>query len=745
MKQNESTQEPFAPRDLHRLMKFADQRELLQTAIDALPEQFFVKDTEGRFVFVNQKTASRYGLTTEEIVGKTDFDFYPSDEAEGFRQEEIGVMQSGEPFLSEPLIGYHDRALSWHQVGKYRLMDAEGNVTGICGMSRRVTDFKQSELLLLAQSEVLEMVAAHRPLVKIFERICSLIDGQMSRVESAIAILADDHRTFDYVISQAVPEALGDKLVGVDINEKVGSCPLACATREVVIAEDIETDPYWETLRDLFRPYGYRASWSTPVVLSDGTVTGAFSLYSKSPGSPSSLERELAHMAVKLAAAAIETHAAHEAIRYAAEHDHLTGLCNRNAFLERLELRIQEAKESGRQVIVGYIDLDDFKLINDRHGHRAGDDLLKEIASRLTARAGKGDIVARFGGDEFVFLLDLGDGKLSTDIKVENALADLDHAFVADNHRLQIAFSTGVATFPEDGETAGQLLTRADTAMNYAKRLQARYMRYNSRMDHERREKQAGIASLSAGIDAGEIDVDLQPQFSFAKQELVGFEALARWQHPQLGRLGAASFIQLAEDGGLISALGESVLRKTCQLAVNRIKTTGESVRMAVNVSASQFADGVILNQVNRALDESGLDPRQLELELTERVLMGDLSSAKDIMSELKGMGVQMALDDFGSGYANLSVLSALPLDCLKIDRSIVQEVTRNSAAADIASAIIAMTHRLRMKVLAEGVETPEQLAFFAENDCDLVQGYLLGRPMDYESALTAGAVDWPL
>lgn len=593
------------------------------------------------------------------------------------------------------------------------------------------TSGKHTERMLRAQSEILEMVAANKPLHSIFQRLTKLNDALTENVHSSILLLDEERRKFAEAIATSIPQDYSKLLIGIEIGDNIGSCGTACYRGETVIVDDIENDPKWAPFVDLVLPFGFRSCWSSPIISKDGSVLGSFALYSKSVRTPTTLEIELVEMSTRLASIAIDNHTTLRAIRTAAESDPLTGLTNRSSFSEKLKEKIARTREENGRFVIAYLDLDGFKSINDQYGHHCGDELLTIVAKRLSQVTIENTVVARLGGDEFAVISNIQAPESGMLDRVQVMLETLTQPVVIDSNQLDISTSVGIAVYPDHGETADELLNRADVAMYHAKRSGRNRVRlYDAKIDQETRDHEKRLKTLENAIQAGEIDIDFQPQFGIDGQTVFGFEALARWQSPSMGRLLPAYFIALAEEADLIAPIGQSVLTKACHQARLWSQEAQNPPCVAVNVSAHQFRDGLILKQVEHALAESGLDPRFLELELTETVLMHDARNATEIMNRLKSLGVRIALDDFGTGYSNLSALATFPIDTLKIDRSIVKNIEYCDASAAITSAIIAMGHKLDMKVLAEGVETEKQLEFLASNNCDLVQGFLFGKPI---------------
>jgi len=425
-----------------------------------------------------------------------------------------------------------------------------------------------------------------------------------------------------------------------------------------------------------------------------------------------------------------ERKAAEETIRHLAYHDGLTGLPNRTLFEDRLTVTLAQARRKSRLAAVMFLDLDRFKVVNDTVGHAVGDSLLQSVAERLKGLVREGDTVARVGGDEFTVLLpEVGQVEDAVEV-ADRILETLRQPWRLNGHEFHITTSIGIAMCPGDGDDAESLLRNADTAMYRAKdRGRDNYKLYAPAMNSRIAERLALENSLRHALERGEFVVHYQPQVNIEAGRIVGVEALVRWQHPERGLVSPLEFIPVAEETGLIVPLGAWVLRTAC--AQNRAwQDAGlPPMRMAVNLSARQFQRHDLLETVAAALEETGLSPQYLQLEITEGVAMQDVDVTLAILRELREAGVQIAIDDFGTGHSSLSYLKRFPIDVVKIDQSFVQDLTVDPNDAAIASTIIVMAHALNLKVIAEGVETAEQLAFLRERDCDEMQGFLFSRP----------------
>ncbi|MEJ7807057.1 MAG: EAL domain-containing protein [Telluria sp.] len=431
-------------------------------------------------------------------------------------------------------------------------------------------------------------------------------------------------------------------------------------------------------------------------------------------------------------------------IRRLAYCDSLTGIPNRQAFLETLERELHRSKVGNKKFAVLFMDLDAFKRINDTLGHNVGDHLLKIVSERLRETIRPSDLVsrgdqshnlARLGGDEFTILipdLERVENALNVAHRVKDAMR---RPFLIDGHEIFVTASIGISLFPEDGDDCDSLLKYADTAMYHAKNCGKNNAKlYSSSLTMQIMSHVKLEVGLRKALKNDELYLLYQPQIDVRTSEIVGVEALVRWRHPERGIISPTEFIPLAEETGLIVPIGEWVLRTACIQARLWQKATQRSLRMAVNLSAKQFKDENLTQIVLSALHDTGLDPRYLELELTEGTLMDDARATMSTLEQLRAIGVYLSIDDFGTGYSSMNYLKRFDVRALKIDKSFICGLPQDTENAAITRAIIAMAHGLKMVVVAEGVETDEQLVLLEEYGCDMVQGFYLGHPSPQES-----------
>lgn len=428
-----------------------------------------------------------------------------------------------------------------------------------------------------------------------------------------------------------------------------------------------------------------------------------------------------------------------------ARTDSLTGLPNRRYLGERLELELTRSLQEKWIVGLLYIDLDGFKLVNDSLGHGVGDQLLCEVANRLKSRARGTDTLARVGGDEFTVILTGLESDEDAIVAANSFIQGLSRPFVIDGNEMTIGASVGITTrHPSAGEDP-DLLKQADSAMYAAKRNgKNRAVFFSPELGLMARERLTLERELRGAIGRGEIYVDYQPEFSTTTGRLVRFEALARWKHPHLGNISPARFIPVAEESGLIFALGEFVMEQACRECLQWQKHSSVPIQVAVNVSALQFSSELIVEEIETILKRTGLAPELLQVELTESVMIGSLNHSAQKMMRLRSLGVTLAIDDFGTGYSCLGYLPELPFSSLKIDRTFVRNLQLNPETSTMLRSMIDLGKKMGMRVIVEGIEEESQLEIVAEMGADEVQGYLLGRPSSNPQLQFASQVERP-
>lgn len=612
------------------------------------------------------------------------------------------------------------------------LLDPQGRPIKMIGACLDITTRKLEEKLEHARSLILELVAHNQPMPVILSHIVGMIEAQIPGARGSIVLLQEGRLRSGS--APHLPKAYLESLDGLVIGPATGSCGTACYTGETVITEDIATDPRWDDYRQMALPHGLRACWSMPISSNDAGMLGAFAIYHDHSCRPSPRDLEFMGTTSRLAAVAIEHRLLTQQLSHQAQHDALTGLPNRVLFQDRLGQALAQAERKKQQVAVLYMDLDRFKHVNDTLGHSSGDALLRQAAGRLEACVRKSDTLARLGGDEFVVVvteLDEAQDAMRVATKLIEALRV---PFQVEGHELFVSVSLGISIYPDDGLTGETLMANADAAMYRAKdKGRDNFQWFTVEMTALAKERMGLESQLRRALELGQLSLHYQPQCG-ANGEIQGFEALMRWEHPTLGMVSPARFIPLAEESGLIIPMGEWALREACTRIAAWRKAGHSNLRMSVNVSAVQFKRPGWVDTVRQALRDTCLAPEALELEITESLLLQNVSETSASLFELRELGVGVAIDDFGTGYSSLSYLHKLPVTTLKIDQSFVHEIgvesRQGQEEAPIIRTIIALARNFGMSVVAEGVETELQRQLLVRLGCDSLQGYLLHRPL---------------
>ena len=709
----------------------ANERLSLQALIDRLPDNLWVKDVNSRFVIANQATATRIGVAgPADLVGKTDFELLPLELAEKFFADEQQIVRTGQPVIDQEEIAWGiKQAIS---TTKVPLRNDRNEIFGVAGVSRDITERKLAEALRDGQAQILELIATSAPLKDVLDRVILLVESQFKGVIGSILLLDETSNRLRRAAAPNLPDAYANAIDGLPISAKAGSSGTAAYRREAVVVADIMTDPLWEDYRGPAAEHGLRSCWSTPILSHQGAILGTFAGYVKEPREPTEAEMNLINVATRIAGIAIERKLAEDRIQFMATHDALTGLPNRTLLTDRLSQAVLHAKRYDRWVTALFVDLDNFKFINDSLGHNAGDELLKTVARRMVSCIRATDTVVRIGGDEFVIVL--FDQPKDVDVisetvrKIQSSIAE---PVRLEGHDLSVTSSIGIANYPNDGVDTDALLANADAALYRAKDVgRDNFQFYTSELNAKVHEKFLLQEELRNAVARSELVLHYQPQVDLRTGRVFALEALVRWQHPKFGLVPPIKFIPMAEGSGLIVPIGNWVLREACRQNKAWQDAGLAPMVVSVNVSARQFREKNLVTQVASALKETGLEAKYLELEVTESLIMQDVELAVATMKELQGLGVHLSIDDFGTGYSSLCALKSFPVSRLKIDKSFIDGLLANENDKAVADAVISLGQKLNLRVIAEGVETEAQATFLRGLNCDEMQGYLFSKPL---------------
>ena len=674
-----------------------DSEQLYHSLVENLPQNILRKDTQGRFIFANQRFCATLGKSLAEILGKTDYDFFPRELADKYRQDDLRVMATNEVFETVEEHQPPGKEKIYVQVIKNALHDARGRVIGVQVLFWDVTD----------------RVRARIALQKSEERYALAVQGANDGLWDW-DLIADQ---IYYAPRWKAMLGYGDSEIGSSPEEwmsRIHPDDLARVKAEISRHVLGGSPHFQQEYRMKHRDGSWRWVLSRGLAVRDETGRAT-----RMAGSQTDIT---------------ERKRAEEQLAVRAFFDALTGLPNRALFLDRLGQAVKRARRRPQyNFAVLFLDLDRFKGVNDSLGHLAGDQLLVAIARRLERCVRPGDTVARLGGDEFTVLLD---DIRSTDDAVyaaDRIQKELSSPFQVGGQEVFTTVSIGIAS-GASYEKAEDILRDADTAMYRAKEMgRARYEVFDTRL-HARAVARLQLETdLRRALERNEFRVHYQPIVSLRLDRVVGFEALVRWMHPQRGLLAPGEFLPVAEETGLILSIDLWVLREACRqtrLWQERYPLD-PPLRVSVNLSSKQFLQQELLPRVREILRETGLDPATLTLEITESAIMEDIRQVRTLIDQLKDLKIQLYLDDFGTGYSSLSYLNRFPIDTLKIHHSFVGRLGLGDPQGELVKTIAALARNLNMEVIAEGVETPQQLEHLRRIRCEQVQGFLFAKPLE--------------
>ncbi|MGY4573774.1 EAL domain-containing protein [Bradyrhizobium sp. USDA 3256] len=669
--------------------KLASTTQFLESVLDNVPVCVAAKNIEdGRYIFANRAFERFSRFSRDHIVGKR------ADEI--FRPETAASIDTADRAALNAAEGYHRSEFFVERGSDKRILASNrviarneaGEPEFLIALFEDVTDRRSLSRELENNKKFLELVVDNIPVSLIVQRVS---DGRY--------LLAN--RSAETILNRRREDAAG--LTASDIFNAREAKLIIARDEAAIRKRSMIAEEHPISTKDGLRLFLTRRM----TVLDDVGEPQYLIKTHEDVTDRRQTESRMAHMAY---------------------HDGLTDLPNRAAFLQALTQMIEACDGTDEEFAVLCVDLDGLKEINDVYGHAMGDKVLIEVAQRLQAVA-RGGVVARLSGDEFGLIID-GKQPVAGIALAEQAAEALGQDFLIDGKSVRAGLTTGIAVFPDNGSDAASLLANSGAALFRAKaKSRGTISIFEPEMDQQIRDRRVLHQELSVAIKNGELSLYYQPQAaaggSVAASQIIGFEALARWHHPVRGFVPPGDFIPLAEESGLIVEMGEWILREACREAAS----WAIPLQVAVNLSPAQFTHGDLVGLVHSILLETGLTPDRLELEITEGVLIEDFDRGLSLLRRLKALGVRISMDDFGSGYSSLSYLQAFPFDKIKIDRAFVINLGRNPQSAAIVRAVIDLGHGLEMSIVAEGVETEAQLGFLAEEGCDAVQGYLIGRP----------------
>ena len=662
------------------------QREI-EGIIENAPSMISMKSPDGKYLMVNHLFVKLFDLSRDEIVGCTDMDIFPEETALEFRKNDLQIIESKKASQFEESV-VQGEVLHTYISNKFPLIGNGDEVIAICSIATDITERKNAELKLSLAKNIIDN--ANEAIV------VTNLDANIEEINDAY-----------------------EKVSGYSREEVIGKNPnlLQSGYHDKQFYDDM-----WKVVREKGRWEG--EMWDRrkdgeiyPKYLSISTVFDDADKPSKYVGIFSDIT---------------ERKETEKQLRHLAYFDALTGLPNRVMLYDRLHQAILSAKRNDNLFAVMMLDLDRFKYVNDTLGHDAGDELLVAVAEQLKSLVRETDTVARIGGDEFKIILSDIKNADEASVVAQKIIDNLKRPIRIKGRPVNIGASIGIAICPADGEEIDQLIKFADLALYKAKGSGRNCYQYFSNdlqvkvFDHIEME-----SDMQKAIAMGEFVLHYQPKINLSNGALSGMESLIRWQHPEKGLVPPDDFIPFSEETGLIIPLGEWILNTACRQLQVWSEKQDQPLSLAINLSAIQFQQADLISMMKKIIDDHGIDPGHLELEITESMVMTDVDKAIETMEQLRELGLRLAIDDFGTGYSSLSYLKRFPINTLKIDKSFVQELTVDSEDAAIVRAIISMAEDLGVDVVAEGVETKEQLDFLTRHGCQYVQGYYFSKPLD--------------
>jgi len=602
-------------------------------------------------------------------------------------------------------------------------------------LQEKSAQLAENEKLNALRNQTLELIVNTKPLTTILSSIVKSVEYEYPDMMCSILLVDESGKHLFLKASESLPSFYNEAIDGVEIGDNVGSCGTAAYRGQRIIVDDIATHPYWAPWKALAEQAKLGACWSEPIMSIDNKVLGTFAIYHQQRKVPSKNDFKLIEQSAYLASIAIEREQSHKTIWQQANYDALTHLPNRNMMREHLKMALNHAKRNNKKLGVIFLDVDHFKDVNDTLGHDIGDALLIETAKRLTATVRENDIVARLGGDEFIIILTDLPSTPAIERISQLLLEKLAKPYNLLEEVVHSSASLGITLYPDDAQDIDSLLKNADQAMYGAKALgRNTYQYFTQSMREKAHNRVQLIKDLRVAIEQNQFHLVFQPIINLQTGKVSKAEALIRWQHPEQGLISPLDFIPVAEDTGFIIEISNWVFQQVARRVKSWRKHLCPTLQISINTSPVQYkADDNNICQWISWMTQRHISPEAIAIEITENLLMESQQAVSNKLATFRQAGIAISIDDFGTGYSSFSYLKSFHTDFIKIDKSFVQNMHKDSEDMVLCEAIIVMAKKLKIDVIAEGIETPEQRQLLRSIGCDYGQGYYFAKPLPQE------------
>jgi diguanylate cyclase (GGDEF)-like protein/PAS domain S-box-containing protein len=714
--------------------KLHDERRLLESAMENAHDAIFISEvaesetdqlSTSKIVYANEAFLKLSGFEASEVIGQEPSFLNGKDTDPSQLEKLYQAILSNQPVALELLEYYKFQTPTWVEVSFAPVKDDFGRVRHRITTRRDIGNRKRAEQLEIARNDTLELLAQGKPLDLVLNAATKIVQTPFPNLRCAVVYWRNNawHMSAPH-LSNAFKTAFLERVGSSNAKRFESQFREGRASWFTNLDDNLMPED-----RALMETNGIHAALGYPILTSGGVLMGAILAFRDVPGEPLASEMESLEVVSRLTSVSVEQNDLNEQLKYQANHDALTQLPNRAHFETELEKRLTVLEKTGKQVGLILLDLDGFKLINDTLGHAAGDDLLRQVASRLSKGFTSLGMVGRMSGDEFMLRIDHFADPSELETVAESMLETIRKPFPIQNTEVFITASVGLSLFPEDATARDSLIRNADTAMYQVKRFgRNAIQRFTDSLNTQYTERHDLELKLRGALERQEFEVYYQPQFDLSNN-LVACEALLRWKSGS-DMISPQTFIPIAVDMGLITSIDSWVLKQVCVQAMKWQHVGYAPIQFSVNVTALQFLRPDFVKSVKTALESTGLDAKYLDLELTESVFMTDFDVTINRMNELRSLGISLSIDDFGTGYSSLSYLQHLPINTLKIDRSFVQALDAEKANPTLVQVIVTMARQLGLNVVAEGVETLEQVRSLSLLSCDRLQGFYFAHPI---------------